>query len=68
MNARKIQFYTQSGLAAVAGLSRYAVSKAIERGTIRTVETIDGVPLVARRDAEKWLKDRPAVGRPRKVD
>jgi hypothetical protein len=66
MATHKAPFYTQAGLAAAAGLTRNAVNMAIRRGLIPTVETIDGVPLVARADAERWLKDRRQPGRPSK--
>lgn len=58
-------YYTQTGLARAAGLTKHAIAKAIDRGQISTVLTLDGVAsLIPRREAERWLKDRRKPGRP----
>jgi hypothetical protein len=61
---QKVPYYTQAGLADAAGVGRSAVSKAIERGTLKAVPTVDGVPLVPQADAERWITGRPGRGRP----
>ena len=63
-----VPYYTQAGVADAAGVGRSAVSKAIERGTLKAVSTLDGVPLVPQVLAERWITNRPRRGRPRAVN
>ena len=51
-------YFTQAGLAAQAGVTRYAVWHAIERGLLKTVKTLDGTPLIHQLEAERWLSGR----------
>lgn len=58
-----LPYYTQAEVAKMASLTRYAVNVAIRRGRIRTALTLDGVPLIPKDEAERWLADRGPVGR-----
>lgn len=64
----KAPYYTQAGLAKVAGVTRYAVWQAIDRGLLTSVEALDGTPLIPQAEAERWLGERRTRGRPRKAE
>jgi hypothetical protein len=65
MSIRVAPYFSQAGLARAAGVGRSVVSEAIRRGVLQTVPTIDGVSLIARTDAERWLKERKPGPKPK---
>jgi hypothetical protein len=64
--------YTVSGAAKSCGRARSTINTAIERGEIGVERTIDGAPLIAKAELERWLaghaERQKRGGRPKKTE
>lgn len=59
-----LDLYTPAGLARAAGLSKGMISIYLRDGRIQTVQTLDGLRLITRAEAERWMAARRPAGRP----